>query len=79
MDLMAASEDVVRILGPLDELLLAEILETRPSVPELVEVRERLWPQDGVLRGDQPHSERVIRVMDLLREEDGPVEEDEPA
>lgn len=68
MDLIAASDDVVRIFGPLDDLVLAEILETRASVPELVEVRERLWTDNGVIRADPPRSQRVQRVMDLLQQ-----------
>jgi hypothetical protein len=81
MDLIAASDDIVRILGPLDDLLLAEILETRASVPELIEARERLWTQNGALRDQPPRSERVIRVLELLHEAtaEEPEEDEQPA
>lgn len=73
----ANAEEVVRILGPLDDAVLARILETTATVDEVLEAFT--WTTaDDQIGTELEHRPRgaVARVYEILKEEepepDGP-------
>ena len=71
-------EDVVAVLGPVDDSLVAEILGTDASREELVEAYAWFTNDEALMNAGRPlASGRVGRLIDILEaaEED----EDEPS
>ena len=74
----AARSDVVRELGPLDDLTLARILELGPTVAALVEAR--VYMTEGELAGPRRSPGRVVEsIVDLVRDALAEIEPDESA
>ena len=74
----AARADVLRELGPLDDLTIASILALGPTVAALVEARVYLGEGEPATprRSPGPIVEKVVDlVRDLLAREEGDVEE----
>jgi DNA-binding GntR family transcriptional regulator len=63
----ATAKEIVAILGPLDEVVLADILRTGASAAEVQEAFTRLEADDAVGReARRGASARVVEVMAVL-------------
>ncbi len=64
-------EDVLSILGRMDDVRLAEIIATQPTAAELTEAKllaAGLETPSQIL--GRPLSAKVVRIADLIRQED---------
>ena len=62
-----ASEDVVSVLGPVDETLIAEVMATRASFDELREAWAWLNGDEALMNEGRPlPGTRVAALIDLL-------------
>ncbi|MBA3540530.1 MAG: hypothetical protein H0T79_13050 [Deltaproteobacteria bacterium] len=65
----ASREEVVELLGEVDDLIVERVLETGASVEEIAEALDTF--QDEHQFGEQPHtpsSTRVVEVRSILSE-----------
>lgn len=70
---------IEEIMGRLDDLRLAEILETRPSEPELMEAKRWMAGYVRTLADDAPMRPSVVtRLCDIMKA-DEPDWDDDPA
>jgi hypothetical protein len=71
-------EDVVAVLGPVDDGLVAEILGTGASPEELAEAYAWFTNDEALMNAGRPlASSRVGRLIDILEEAEE--DEDEPS
>ena len=64
----ASSDEIIGILGPLDEVLLVEIQRTGASAAEVLEAFARLEEDDAVGPvAQRAAGEKVIEVMAILQ------------
>ncbi len=67
----ASRDDVVGILGPVDEVLLVDIQRTRASAAEVLEAFTRLEEDDAVGRAARRGADaKVTEVMAILEAAD---------
>lgn len=63
-------EDVQEILGPLDDLLIAEILALDPTRSELAEAKARAIGQDDVSPFAENRHAVVASIVDMIEVEE---------
>lgn len=69
-------EDVVALLGPVDDLIAAQIIATGASAKELAEARAWIANDEPLLEEGRPRATgRVARLVDILAR----MQEDEEA
>jgi hypothetical protein len=62
-------DDVIAILGPIDDLTLAEIIGTGATASELAEARAWTANDEPLINTGRPLAEgRVVRLIELIRE-----------
>lgn len=77
---MVTEEFLVRELGPLDDLTRARILALGATAAEIIEAREWLDGEEEVEAGlGHPSSDRVRRIVTLLRDTWDEDEEEPPS
>ncbi len=69
-------EDVISILGPVDELTLAEIIHTGATAAELEEARAWTVNDEPLMNAGRPLANgRIVRLIEIIRD----LEKDEEA
>jgi hypothetical protein len=75
----AASDDVRRVLGDLDDAKVAEILKFRPSLTDLEDAAICMaGEQDILAESGHQVAAAVSRIVELLAEEEEAADEAEP-